>query len=237
MRKTTSAPFEKLVGRIAGDIRWRRIDRLLLATDASIFFREPAGGGLSEAHRRCGRDGRFRPAARPSTVHPRGSGSGLCGSALGSGIVVDFTRHMNRLLHIDPASKTFTCEPGYRFGELAQALKGRGTVLSARPFQRRVRQLRRHGGDQRLGRPFGLNTATFQTTCWMPRWCFPPGKRFTLSELGTGRVESLPEPFGRLAALYRENRELIESAYPGGPLQRGRIQSEGAGQGKPAVSA
>ena len=49
----------------------------------------------------------------------------------------------------------------------------------------------------------------------MPRWCFPAGKnRFTLSELGTGRVESLPEPFGRLAALYRENRELIESAYP-----------------------
>ena len=34
------------------------------------------------------------------------------GRALGRGIVIDFTRHMNRLIRIDTAARTFECEPG-----------------------------------------------------------------------------------------------------------------------------
>jgi FAD/FMN-containing dehydrogenase/Fe-S oxidoreductase len=212
MRKKTFAPFEKLAGRIAGDVCWQRIDRLLLATDASIFFREPAAvvypkhtGDVVETVGFARRHG--------IPVHPRGAGSGLCGSALGSGIVVDFTRHMNRLLDIDPASRTFTCEPGYRFGELARALKGRGLFFPPDPSSGEYASF----GGMVATNASGAHSVKYGNVSDYlldAEVVLSSGQRFTLSELGTGRVESLPEPFGRLAALYRENRELIESSYP-----------------------
>lgn len=42
----------------------------------------------------------------------RGGGTSMAGNAIGSGLVVDFSRHMNRLVHLDPVSRTATVEPG-----------------------------------------------------------------------------------------------------------------------------
>jgi FAD/FMN-containing dehydrogenase/Fe-S oxidoreductase len=45
-------------------------------------------------------------------VTSRGGGTSMAGNAIGSGLVLDFSRHMNRLLDLDLESKTVTVEPG-----------------------------------------------------------------------------------------------------------------------------
>jgi len=45
-------------------------------------------------------------------IHGRGTGSGLTGACIGSGIVIDFKRYMNKVLSVDVDNKTVTVEPG-----------------------------------------------------------------------------------------------------------------------------
>ena len=43
---------------------------------------------------------------------PRGGGTSIAGNSLGSGVVLDLSRHLNRVLDVDPESKTAVVEPG-----------------------------------------------------------------------------------------------------------------------------
>ncbi|RNL61141.1 FAD-binding oxidoreductase [Nocardioides marmoriginsengisoli] len=46
------------------------------------------------------------------SVTMRGAGTSIAGNAIGPGIVVDTTRHLNKLLRIDPEARTATVQPG-----------------------------------------------------------------------------------------------------------------------------
>ena len=75
--------------------------------------------------------------------------SGLCGSAIGTGLVVDFTKYMNRLLHIDYDEKTFECQPGFRFVAHCQLV---GRALSTGRFETAERLIARAFELGRQGR-------------------------------------------------------------------------------------
>lgn len=51
-----------------------------------------------------------REAGVPITS--RGAGTSVAGNAIGRGIVLDFSRHLNRVLSIDPETRTAVVEPG-----------------------------------------------------------------------------------------------------------------------------
>ena len=128
----TANRFDALGRRLDGDLHADPLRRHLLSTDGSIFQQTPAAvvyprhtGDVAETVRFARENG--------LPVHPRGAGSGLCGGALGNGIVVDFTRYMNRLLRIDREARTVECEPGYRLGELERALAGTGLFFPPDP--------------------------------------------------------------------------------------------------------
>lgn len=61
---------------------------------------------------------------------PRAGGTSIAGQVVGSGIVVDVSRNMNRILEIDPARKTATVQPGVVRDELNIALKPYGLFFS-----------------------------------------------------------------------------------------------------------
>ena len=62
---------------------------------------------------------------------PRGAGTGLAGGCLGQGIVVDFSRHMNRVLSLD--GETVRVQPGITLAELNATLKQQGRVFAPDP--------------------------------------------------------------------------------------------------------
>ena len=53
----------------------------------------------------------------------RGGGTSCASNAIGPGLVLDFSRHMNRVLSIDPQARTATVEPGC-IGSTLQAAAG-----------------------------------------------------------------------------------------------------------------
>jgi FAD/FMN-containing dehydrogenase len=70
---------------------------------------------------------------RPIPITARGGGSSTSGSAIGSGIVLAFTAHMNRILAMDPAKETVILEPGVIYDKLEQTLYTHGLFLPPYP--------------------------------------------------------------------------------------------------------
>ncbi|MGV9867511.1 FAD-binding and (Fe-S)-binding domain-containing protein [Rhodococcus koreensis] len=55
-------------------------------------------------------------------VTGRGGGTSLAGNAIGHGLIIDFSRHMNRLHDIDNVSRTATVEPGIVLSDLQRMI-------------------------------------------------------------------------------------------------------------------
>ncbi len=64
---------------------------------------------------------------------PRGAGTDETGAAIGSGIIIAFTAHMNRILELNTKTKTVTVEPGINYGKLQQVLHTHGAFLPPYP--------------------------------------------------------------------------------------------------------
>jgi len=103
-----SADLDKIV---RGDVFADIIHRAAYSTDASIYRiipicvvapRDAADVVATVKYAR----GEGLP------IVARGGGSGLAGEALCSGIVLDMTRYMNRVLSIDETGRSVVCEPG-----------------------------------------------------------------------------------------------------------------------------
>ena len=54
-------------------------------------------------------------------ITSRGGGTSVAGNAIGPGVVVDFSKHMNQILAIDPEARTARVQPGVVMSELQKA--------------------------------------------------------------------------------------------------------------------
>jgi FAD/FMN-containing dehydrogenase len=62
-------------------------------------------------------------------VLARGAGTSLAGQTVGPGIVLDFSRHMNTIRHLDPEARTALVEPGVVQDQLNQAAARHGLMF------------------------------------------------------------------------------------------------------------
>lgn len=110
---------------ISGDVRGDQLSRAIYSSDASIYEIVPDGVVMPQSVA----DVRTTVeicARRRVPITPRGAGTGLAGGAVNRGIILDLSRHMNRVLAIDPAARTARVEPGVVLDELNAALKPHG---------------------------------------------------------------------------------------------------------------
>jgi FAD/FMN-containing dehydrogenase/Fe-S oxidoreductase len=63
----------------------------------------------------------------------RGGGTSIAGNAVGSGIVLDVSRHLHRVLSVDPDARTATVEPGVVLDDLQRAAAGHGLRFGPDP--------------------------------------------------------------------------------------------------------
>lgn len=111
-----------------GDVSDAAAQRLLAATDNSVYQVRPA---LVVHPRRADDLNALVRAARatPGPTVPltaRGGGTGTNGQSLTRGVVVDLSRHMNRIGAFDPAARTVTVEPGVVLDQLNATLAPHG---------------------------------------------------------------------------------------------------------------
>ena len=102
------ADLQKIIG---GEVKFGEIDRVLYSTDASLFKIKPKGvvlpktiADVIETVKYCHSSG--------IPITPRGSGSGLAGGAINTGIIIDFVPFMNNILEINVLEQTVKVQPG-----------------------------------------------------------------------------------------------------------------------------
>jgi FAD/FMN-containing dehydrogenase/Fe-S oxidoreductase len=107
------------------EVRTDRLTRCLYAVDASIYRVEPAAVAFP---RSAAETARLLAAAADSGIEitPRGAGTGLAGGALGSGLVVDFARHNQRISDLDPERGTVRVGAGVVLDQLNARLAPHG---------------------------------------------------------------------------------------------------------------
>ncbi|MEU8992182.1 FAD-binding and (Fe-S)-binding domain-containing protein [Streptomyces sp. NPDC048558] len=66
-------------------------------------------------------------------VVARGGGTSIAGQATGAGVVLDFTRHMNRLVSLDPDARTAVVQPGLVLDRLQDAAAPHGLRFGPDP--------------------------------------------------------------------------------------------------------
>ncbi|MBN1551555.1 FAD-binding protein [bacterium] len=71
------------------------------------------------------------------SITARGAGVGLTGNALGHGLIIDFSRYMNRILAIDATHKTVRVEPGLVQFDLEQAVRKHSLFFPPDPSSNR----------------------------------------------------------------------------------------------------
>lgn len=124
---------EHLSGEVMSSVDARRY----FSTDSSIIFSAPALIAYPRNENDVRKAARFSwqlaERGRLIALTARGSGTDTTGAAIGSGIVIVFPAHMNRILELDTKSGQVTVEPGINFGKLQQTLQTHGRLIPAFP--------------------------------------------------------------------------------------------------------
>lgn len=113
---------------IEGEVRTDEMTRRAYSVDASIYEIEPLAIVLpknSDEVVRC-----LSLAAQYNiSVIPRGAATGITGGCIGHGLVIDTTKHLNRILEINIEKEYVICEPGVVQEQLNKALAPHGYRL------------------------------------------------------------------------------------------------------------
>jgi FAD/FMN-containing dehydrogenase len=133
MNKVAHYLQEHLVGEVITSSDARKY----FSTDASIFSVTPAIVVYPRNENDVRKTARFtwQLAERGRTIPltARGSGTDQSGAALGSGIMLAFPAHMNRILELDGKSGSVIVEPGINYGKLQQTLHTHNRFLPPFP--------------------------------------------------------------------------------------------------------
>jgi FAD/FMN-containing dehydrogenase/Fe-S oxidoreductase len=118
--------------RVTGEVLFDGWTRSLYSTDASLYQIMPLGVVVPrtvddvqasvEIAKRLG-----------APVLARGSGTSLAGQAVGPALIIDMSRHLDRILSIDPDARTATVQPGITVAALNRTLAPLGLMLGPDP--------------------------------------------------------------------------------------------------------
>ncbi len=107
---------------VVGEVRFDEYSRQLYATDASAYEVTPIGvvypaapDDVAAVVEYCG--------LREIPVLPRGGGTSLAGQTVNEAVVLDFTRHMDAVVEVDPDARRARVQPGAVLADLNAELE------------------------------------------------------------------------------------------------------------------
>ncbi|MEU6351792.1 FAD-binding and (Fe-S)-binding domain-containing protein [Streptomyces sp. NPDC047072] len=117
---------------VRGEVAFDVTSRALVTMDASNYRRVPLGvvaprdaDDVAAVLEVC--------RERGVPVVARGGGTSIAGQATGTGVVLDFTRHMNRVVALDPGARTAVVQPGLVLDRLQEAAAPHGLRFGPDP--------------------------------------------------------------------------------------------------------
>ncbi|NEA67058.1 FAD-binding and (Fe-S)-binding domain-containing protein [Streptomyces sp. SID12488] len=154
---TDLRPLEaELRGAVRGEVGFDATSRALTTMDASNYRRVPLGvvaprdaDDVAAVLAVCGAHG--------VPVVARGGGTSIAGQATGTGVVLDFTRHMNHLLTLNHEEQTAVVQPGLVLDRLQEAAAPHGLLFGPDPSTH---------GRCTLGGMIGNNSCGAHSVAW-----------------------------------------------------------------------
>jgi len=131
-RESLDALARDLSSAVAGEVRFSHHDRMLYATDASLYQVEPLGVFLPAGTEDVVAGVRFC-AGRSMPILPRGGGTSLAGQCTNRAVVFDLSPNCRRVLEVDVAGRSCRVEPGITVDDLNDALSPTGLFFAPDP--------------------------------------------------------------------------------------------------------
>lgn len=204
---------------IGGEVRFDSYSRSLFSRDASMYAIEPIGVVFP-------RDADDVSAVVSTAaefgvpVLPRGAGTSLAGQTVARAIVMDLSRHMNKIVDIDPESRVARVQPGVVQDQLNQAAARHGLMFGPDTSTK---------NRATLGGMIGNNSAGSQSVRYGMTIDHVLGVDVVLSDASRARFASMqPAELARRAAaptldgaicrelpvLVDRHRDAIRTGYP-----------------------
>jgi len=122
----------RLAGAIQGEVMFDRASRGRYSTDASIYQVDPLGVIVPET---------IDDVAAAMTIAreegipilARGGGTSQCGQTVNRALVIDCSKHLRKLVSVDPVARTALVQPGLALGPLNTALRAHGLFFPVDP--------------------------------------------------------------------------------------------------------
>jgi FAD/FMN-containing dehydrogenase/Fe-S oxidoreductase len=129
---------DDLRGMIEGELLFEPVARAPYARDASLYEIDPLGVVVPRTEHDVVTVVRYA-LENALPLHPRGAGTGVAGETLGPGLVVDFSRHLRRIVEIRP--EVVVVQPGVVLDVLNAQLAPLGRRLGPDPDAGEVRTI------------------------------------------------------------------------------------------------
>lgn len=125
-------PFKPLADVIRGDVLTGLAQRGMYATDASHYQMVPGAVVVPKDERDVDEAVRFA-SKRSIPITGRGGGTSLAGQTFGTGIVLDFSKHMNKLIEVNLNERWARVQPGIVRDHLNAQLAEHGLFFAPDP--------------------------------------------------------------------------------------------------------
>ena len=132
--KTLKRDLQRL---IEGEVFFDELTRTIYSSAASIYRVKPFGIVIPKHQTDVIRLVRFA-AEKGIPLIPRGGGTSRTGNELGEGILVDFTKYMNRILEFEPKEEWVRVQPGMILDSLNKFLKPHKLSFPSIPRQKNI---------------------------------------------------------------------------------------------------
>src|SRR5258707_4132937 len=118
----SSALAQRLRKELDAEVLFDAASRGRYSTDASIYQVEPIGIVVPRTEE-AARGAIAIAASEGLPILPRGAGSSQCGQAVGAALIIDSTKHLNKIIDTDQAALKAVVQPGVVLDGLNAALR------------------------------------------------------------------------------------------------------------------
>ncbi|MCA9304532.1 MAG: FAD-binding protein [Phycisphaerales bacterium] len=198
--------------RCKGEVRFDQTSRGLYATDASIYQMMPKGvvtpvttEDAQEAIRVLGE--------HRIPMLPRGGGTSLAGQCVNDAVVVDLSRHCNRLIDVSAALRACRVEPGITVDDLNDRIRSSGMFFAPDPSTARQATIAGCIGNNAAGAHSILYGRTSESVTGIDA-CLWDGTRVTFDEGAAVRDERVRMITDAVCDVVMSHESLIRERFP-----------------------
>jgi len=211
-QSTVDADARGLLAAVEGEVRLGLHDRMLYATDASLYQVEPMAVVLPASVADAERAVRYC-LDRGLPILPRGGGTSLAGQCTNRAVVIDLTPSCRGVLEVDASGLRCRVEPGISVDDLNDVLKAKGVFFAPDPATSRHASVGGCIGNNAAGShsvKYGRTAESLLAVDVL----LGDGSRVELAEGAAMRDERARALTERVAGVVRRHEALIRERFP-----------------------